>query len=67
MIRRLLWKSFRGTSGKKGSVFNTFLSCWKISEFYQDTNATIDESATYQELTVPVPKTELPYHNTTLK
>lgn len=57
----------RGKFRKKGSISANLLSCWKISEFYQDTNASIDETSTYLELAVPVSKTELTYHNTTLK
>lgn len=56
----------RGKYGKKGSVSGIFLYCLKKTDFYQDTNTTIDETSTYQELAVPVPKSELPYHNTTL-
>lgn len=52
---------------KKGSISSNLLSCWKITEFYQDTNASIDETSTYQELAVPVSNPELTYHNTTLK
>lgn len=58
---------FRGRYGKKGCVSSNILYCLKKPDFYQDTNATTDEPSTYQELTVPVPKSELPYHNTTLK
>lgn len=58
---------FRGKSGKKEFIFGRFFSCWQTSEFYQDTNATIDETSAYQELAVTLPKTELSYHNTTLR
>lgn len=58
---------FRVKSRKKESISGNFLSCWKKSDFYQDTNATVDETSTYEELAVPAPRTELPYHNTTLK
>lgn len=53
--------------GKKGLVSGNFLYCLKKPDFYQDTNATIEEPSTYQELTVPVPKSMLPYDNITLK
>lgn len=55
-----------GKSRKKGPI-SDLLSCWKISKYYQDTNASTDETSTYQELAAPVSKTELTYHNTTLK
>lgn len=41
--------------------------CWKSSEIDQDATATSDEPSNYQELAVTLPKTELPYHNITLK
>lgn len=52
---------------KKGSISCNLLSCWKITEFYQDTDASIDETLTYQELAVSVSNPELTYHNTPLK
>lgn len=65
MIRQLLLNLFQGEIQKEGSISGNLLSCWKIPYFYQDTNATINETSTYQELSVPLPKTELQYHNAT--
>lgn len=61
------WIYYREKYGKKGLVSGNFLYCLKKPDFYQDTNATIEEPSTYQELTVPVPKSMLPYDNITLK
>lgn len=58
---------FRGKYRTKRFVSCNFLYCWKPSEVYQDATATSDEPSTYQELAVALPKTELPYNNTTLK
>lgn len=44
-----------------------FSSCWKKCVPYSDTDMRMDETQTYQELSAPVPRTELPYDNTTLK
>lgn len=56
-----------GGTPEKRSIFGNLLSCLKISKFYQDTNASVDETSTYQELAVPLSKMELTYHKTTLK
>lgn len=58
---------FRGKYRTEGFVSCNFLYCWKSSEIYQDATATNDEPSTYQELAVTLPKTELAYHNITLK
>lgn len=55
----------RGKNRTNGSISGIF--CWKTPDFYQDINATSDETSTYQELAVTLPKPELSYHNTTLK
>lgn len=48
-------------------ISGNFSSCWKKSVPYSDTDMRMDETQTYQELSAPVPRTELPYDNTTLK
>lgn len=37
-----------------------FSSCWKKCVPYSDTDMRMDETQTYQELSAPVPRTELP-------
>lgn len=57
--------SMLGGNLERKDIFS--VTFYNVERFPNFTKIQIDETSTYQELAVTLPKPELPYHNTTLK